>query len=94
MTKVRPYVGFVTVVDVDHEDAKRKIDVGIVGHMFGGEREITVEQGIQAGVIVEVSDNVPHLEPGNKIYYPEETSVEIGDVRVVHCHRIIAWEES
>lgn len=94
---IRPYLHWVTVEKVDHEDHVEKLGEPEVQHlgplsiMALGPRER--KQGIGAGVVIEVGEHVDgQLEPGAKIYFAEAHALVIGDIRVVQAHAIVAWE--
>jgi hypothetical protein len=106
MSGVKPWIGFMVVVDVDHEDAVKRVDpmgeirredpgaADFLSHILGAPKEVEIKQGITAGVVVATGEGVPDLAPGAKVYYAEQAAIQIGDEKVVHTNYIVAWEEA
>lgn len=102
MSAIKPWIGFVTLLDADHEDVVRVVDAdpdglqGMVQFLFtGGDppKEYKVPQGITAGIVVATGEGVPTLEPGSKIYYAASAALTINDVKIVAANYILAYED-
>lgn len=103
MSTIKPFAGFVTFFDGEHEDASRIKEAdpdslqGIINVMFTGEalpKEYKVPQGIVAGVVLAIGEGCPPgLEPGSKIYYAGHAALTINDVKIVAATYILAYEE-
>lgn len=91
---VMPYLGYVSVLTVEHEDVEKETGLMEINLLSGERRPHVHRQGIAAAVISNVGEEVPgNLVPGNKIYFHEHGGVEIGDVTLVSAQCIIAYEE-
>lgn len=102
---VKPWIGFLVVVDVEHEDQVKTVDPLTevrradpdVADFFSnvlGVKPQQVKQGITAGVVVSTGEGVPDLSPGAKVYYAEVSAIQIGDEKVIHSNYVVAWEEA
>lgn len=103
---VKPWIGFLVVVDVEHEDAIKTLDplrevreadegmANFFNKAFGIPESVEIKQGIVAGVVVATGEGVPDLSPGSKVYYAEQSALQIGDEKVVHSNYVVAWEEA
>lgn len=99
MNVIKPWIGYISVVDVDHEDAIRIQQTGvgsdnILGQVLGIPEKYEVPQGIVAGVVMETGDQVPALVTGSKVYYSGAAAIVVGDVKIVHSNYVIAYEEA
>ena len=82
MTKVRPYIGKVAVVD---PPLSSQTESGII-LPAGFEK-------LKKGVVVGVGPEVPSLDEGNLIWYPDGAGIEIEGMTFVKHVEIIAFSE-
>jgi hypothetical protein len=98
MSEIKPWIGFITVMAVDHQDKVVKANTGLgddpasefLHQALGMPKEVEVRQGITAGVVVATGEGVPDLAPGAKVYYAERSAIEIGEVKLVHTNYVVA----
>lgn len=97
MSTIKPFMFYLTVQGVDHEDhmvAGDLPDPVIMTIIGATEKDFQQPQGIGAGVIIGAGEMVSeHLRPGYKIYYDIRYARMIGDLWVVDARAVIAYEE-
>lgn len=93
---IKPWIGYITIVDVEHEDKVTTVETGLRGHpvaeLLGLPEEIEERQGVNAGAVVECGEGVPPIPSGAKVYY-HGCAIEIGDVKIISAVHVVGWEE-
>jgi hypothetical protein len=48
---------------------------------------------VKKGIVIEVGDEVPYLEPGDVVYYQENCEVEIASYKIINANCVLAYEK-
>lgn len=99
---LKPWIGYITLVDVEYDD--KEIVVPVEDYLGGGgggilrlmsaSDTVKYKQGIAAGIVVATGEGVPSLEPGSKVYYARAHATQIGDEKIVHANYVLGYEEA
>lgn len=96
MTTIKPFMTYITVQGVDHEDHVVETETPppfIMALIGAKEADFQELQGMGAGVIIDVGQLIEHLKPGFKVYYDARYARRIDDIWVVDARAVMAYEE-
>lgn len=93
---LKPWIGYITFVDVEYDDKEIIVPIEEAGGilaLMSSKDIVKRKQGIAAGIVVATGDSVPDLAPGSKIYYAQQSAVQIGEEKIVHMGYVLGYEE-